>query len=117
MRSLPVFVFFAATLVVPAVAIAAHGRHSSAHGRHTPGASSPRAPALTADSINAAAPDAKSNTPALIVKAEVLLDRDDFSPGVIDGTNGDNFHKAVTAFQQANNLTALGRSTVTLGTP
>lgn len=109
MRSLPAIAFFAAAFVVPAVAMAAHGRHGSAHGRHALHASSQRAPALTPDSINAAAPQANNSDPALIVKAEVLLDRDAFSPGEIDGKNGDNFRKALAAFQQANNLTASGK--------
>jgi len=95
--------------VAPAVAIAAHGRHGSAHGRHASHAASPREPALTADSINAAAPGANGNDPALIAKAEVLLDRDDFSPGEIDGRDGENFHKALAAFQRANNLNATGK--------
>ena len=99
----PVIALFA-VLLCPAVAFAAHGRHTS-HSH----ASSARAPALTADSINAAGPKANGNDPALIVKAEVLLDRDDFSPGEIDGRDGDNFHKALAVFQQANNLTATGK--------
>ena len=102
MRSLTVIACFAAALLAPAVASAAHSRH----GSHAP----PHAPALTADSINAADPQqANGSDPALIVKAEVLLDRDDFSPGEIDGKNGDNFHKALSAFQQANNLAASGK--------
>ena len=40
----------------------------------------------------------------LVLQAEVLLDREGFSPGVIDGTDGDNFGHALHAFQQANGL-------------
>jgi lipoprotein-anchoring transpeptidase ErfK/SrfK len=109
MRSVSIAAFFIVMFVAPAVAIAAHGRHGSAHGRHASHAASPREPALNADSVNAAAPNANGNDPALIAKAEVLLDRDDFSPGEIDGRDGENFHKALAAFQQANNLNATGR--------
>jgi hypothetical protein len=46
-------------------------------------------PDLTADSISSASPERID--PALITKAEVLLDRSHFSPGQIDGKNGENF--------------------------
>src|SRR5215469_16005037 len=64
---------------------------------------------LTAPSIEAAVPNATNRLyPSLIIKAEVLLDRDHFSPGQIDGRYGDNFRKALRAFQQANNLADTG---------
>jgi lipoprotein-anchoring transpeptidase ErfK/SrfK len=45
----------------------------------------------------------KEVNPALI-KTQVLLDRARFSPGVIDGHNGENLQNAVKAFEKARNL-------------
>jgi len=50
---------------------------------------------------------AQKKAPALdqnVLQAEVLLDRAGFSPGTIDGRDGDNFAKALHAFQQVNGL-------------
>ena len=46
--------------------------------------------------------------PALVAKAEILLDRAHVSPGELDGLDGDNFHNAVRAFQQINGLPVSG---------
>ena len=84
----------------------------------------PKAPAkLDLDAINAAqrppeiaplpAGKAASKKPAKVepgyLKAQVLLDRQRFSPGAIDGKDGENFQKALSAFQQARKLPVSGK--------
>lgn len=65
--------------------------------------------ALNAEEVNAAAwrqlegPPAKTPDP-FIVKAQALLDRRGFSPGIIDGHDGDNFRKAVSLFRSIEGL-------------
>ena len=67
-------------------------------------------PELSADSINAAGmPKAARGTQAGMVKAEVLLDRLHFSPGVIVGEGGDNFRKALAAFKASQQLEGNGQ--------
>src|SRR6476620_2628197 len=51
-----------------------------------------------------AKPAAEDKTDATIVKAQVLLDRAQFSPGEIDGKLGENAQKALKAFAEAKGL-------------
>ena len=71
-------------------------------------------PAITGAAVDAAVfaplPDTPGQSPVpSIVKAEVLLDRAHFSPGVIDGLDGENFRKALGAYQRQMGLPATGR--------
>ena len=65
-------------------------------------------PELTLEAINktewsAEGGNEKEISP-ILVKAQVLLDRARFSPGVIDGRNGENMQNAIKAFEKARGL-------------
>ena len=74
-----------------------------------PAAAAPRS--LTLQDVNAAEfskPTAKGSQ-AVNIKAQVLLDRAAFSPGAIDGREGDNFENALRGFQKKNALGETGK--------
>ena len=74
-----------------------------------PAIAAPRS--LTLQEVNAAEfskPAAKASQAANI-KAQVLLDRAGFSPGAIDGREGDNFENALRGFQKKSALGETGK--------
>ena len=78
-----------------------------------PAAPAPAAPSPMATAVNTAAFDPAAATPeakkAYLTRAQVLLDRAHFSPGVIDGQEGSNLTLAISAFQEAHRLTVDGK--------
>ncbi|RJT27368.1 murein L,D-transpeptidase [Mesorhizobium waimense] len=65
----------------------------------------------TVNQAQFAAGEPKGFSPALL-KAQILLDRARFSPGLIDGRVSENFTKAVRAFQAANGFPSDGKLTL-----
>jgi lipoprotein-anchoring transpeptidase ErfK/SrfK len=64
--------------------------------------------AVDAASFSTDAASTTDRSPA-ILRAQVLLDRARFSPGVIDGTMGENVRQAIAAFERANDLPVDGQ--------
>jgi lipoprotein-anchoring transpeptidase ErfK/SrfK len=67
----------------------------------------------TIDEVNGApaSEPPKQGIGAATLKAQVLLDRLRFSPGVIDGLNGENFRSARAAFEKSHALKTGGKLT------
>src|ERR1700726_1637172 len=78
-----------------------------------PAANATAAETLNAATVNQALVSPKSKvgkaTNAALLRAQVLLDRANFSPGVIDGRSGENARQAIGAFQKARGLRADGK--------
>ncbi|BCH19403.1 L,D-transpeptidase family protein [Mesorhizobium sp. L-2-11] len=74
------------------------------------GARSAKLDLATVNQAQFTAGEPKEVDPTLL-KAQILLDRARFSPGLIDGRLSENFAKAVGAFQQANGLRSDGKLT------
>jgi len=75
-----------------------------------PAAQAPTTPPVQAGAASptpAAAPDPVLQRNRLI-KVEVLLDRAHFSPGEIDGRDGENLHRAIAAYETAHGMPATG---------
>jgi lipoprotein-anchoring transpeptidase ErfK/SrfK len=72
-----------------------------------PAIPAPSDPAAEAQAIDNAA-WAESMSPEalrdLLIRAQVILDRAHFSPGVIDGRDGSNFRRALAAFEKARHV-------------
>lgn len=49
-----------------------------------------------------------------MVRAQILLDRTRFSPGIVDGLGGENTRQAISAFEKAHNLPVDGELDATL---
>jgi lipoprotein-anchoring transpeptidase ErfK/SrfK len=87
----------------------ARSHHARTHHARTPAVS--RQLKLTPEAVNDAnlvtPVNAKARGPA-VLRAEILLDRANFSPGEIDGGYGSNVRKAIAGYQASNGLTVSG---------
>jgi lipoprotein-anchoring transpeptidase ErfK/SrfK len=63
--------------------------------------------------VTDALPNDAEPDPAL-VRAQILLDRTRFSPGIVDGLGGENTRQAISAFEAANDLPVDGELDATL---
>jgi len=101
-RALGLAAFILIAAGQPAAARQHHHQHQQRQDRQQ---------ALSADAVNRAdlaGPVSTDRPSPVLLKAQVLLDRAGFSPGAIDARRGDNFSKALAAFQASAGLAPTG---------
>lgn len=96
-----------AAKVAPAPAVAAVPARASPPADLPPAGQAINAATLSPGAAGPAGWSVSGVDPAL-VRAEVLLDRAGFSPGVIDGRNGENLRHAIAAYAAARGLASGG---------
>ena len=84
-------------------------------GETTSGGQSGQTPPSTdrAGAVEGALPDEARPDPVM-ARAQILLDRTRFSPGIVDGLGGENTRQAIAAFEEANDLPVDGELDATV---
>jgi lipoprotein-anchoring transpeptidase ErfK/SrfK len=91
-----------ATTAPPGAPTNAPASAPASNAATTGGSSAPEAKAIDAAAFSPR-PTATARRD-LLIRAQVILDRAHFSPGVIDGRDGSNFRRALAAFETANKV-------------
>lgn len=71
------------------------------------------APSGRGGAVSGAVPEDARPEPVM-VRAQILLDRTRFSPGIVDGLRGENTRQAIAAFEKANDLPVDGELDATV---
>ncbi|MBU2043494.1 MAG: L,D-transpeptidase [Alphaproteobacteria bacterium] len=96
-----------ATFTPPAPAPAAPQDGDAPDGRASGQRPADGAAAGRGGAVSGALPEDARPDPAM-VRAQILLDRTRFSPGIVDGLGGENTRQAIAAFEEANDLSVDG---------
>ena len=83
-------------------------------GGTTPGSATQTGSAAGNGGVVAEALPAQARADPAMVRAQVLLDRTRFSPGIVDGLGGENTRQAIAAFEEANDLPVDGQLDATV---